>query len=108
MYIFSQDQGIISAIINNTSSGNILVNDVLLHAAGIFTLGRVVKSFILCIYFDLSLTLFMILALLLCINISTFWDNIAQYIANSGHKHAMILIKAKLTHEFKCIYQVYI
>ncbi|KAL6426219.1 hypothetical protein ACFW04_009038 [Cataglyphis niger] len=31
LYIFSQDKGTVSLIINNTSSGNVLVNDVLLH-----------------------------------------------------------------------------
>ncbi|XP_070158706.1 aldehyde dehydrogenase, dimeric NADP-preferring isoform X2 [Polyergus mexicanus] len=32
LYIFSQDKGTVSVIVNNTSSGNVLVNDVLLHA----------------------------------------------------------------------------
>ncbi|XP_029664659.1 aldehyde dehydrogenase, dimeric NADP-preferring isoform X2 [Formica exsecta] len=32
LYIFSQDKGTVSVIIKNTSSGNVLVNDVLLHA----------------------------------------------------------------------------
>ncbi|XP_025270977.1 aldehyde dehydrogenase, dimeric NADP-preferring isoform X2 [Camponotus floridanus] len=33
LYLFSQDKGTISVIINNTSSGGVLVNDVILHAA---------------------------------------------------------------------------
>ncbi|GAB1864993.1 Fatty aldehyde dehydrogenase [Camponotus japonicus] len=32
LYLFSQDKGTISVIINNTSSGGVLVNDVILHA----------------------------------------------------------------------------
>lgn len=44
LYIFSQDKGTVSVIINNTSSGNVIVNDVLLHTTGIFTYSCVVKS----------------------------------------------------------------
>ncbi|XP_077270459.1 aldehyde dehydrogenase type III isoform X7 [Temnothorax americanus] len=33
LYIFSQDKETLSLIINNTSSGNVLANDVILHAA---------------------------------------------------------------------------
>jgi len=39
MYIFSQDKGTISVIIENTSSGDVLVNDTILHVAGIFYYG---------------------------------------------------------------------
>lgn len=72
LYIFSQEKGIISMIINNTSSGNVLVNDVILHATGIFTYGCVVKSsYIFCLNFGLFLydanTIFF-LTLMLCIN----------------------------------------
>jgi acyl-CoA reductase-like NAD-dependent aldehyde dehydrogenase len=39
MYIFSQDKGTTSVIIENTSSGDVVVNDTILHVAGIFYKG---------------------------------------------------------------------
>jgi len=53
LYVFSLDKGTLSLILNNTSSGSVLINDTVLHATGSFSYSNIVKSFheFICMFF---------------------------------------------------------